>query len=150
MRRAAMLEICSLDTGTEHQHFQLGSDCTSSDAGSTWVDAELYHSGNTNFNVFTVGSSKRLKAVGVGLGGTIVEFDLEINSVTPPSSLVSSGGFNIIDVLTGSAVATNILPSLSAQAHSKNAIATFTIPATARGKLYTAVSVSNSIITVNF
>ena len=118
--------------------------------GVVYSGNEVHHDGNTNFNVFTVGSSKTLKAVGVGRASTIVEFDLEINSVTPPSSLVSSGGFNIIDALTGSAVATNILPSLSAQAHSKNAIATFTIPATARGKLYTAVSVSNSIITVNF
>ena len=115
---------------------------------STWKD--LYHSGNTNFNVFGVQAGRVLNSTGVGLSSTSVDFDLPVQGLTNPTSITTSGGFNIIDVITGVNVGSNVLPALAGVSHGKNATSRFTVAGAGGGRLYRAVAVSNSVITVNF
>lgn len=117
---------------------------------SVWdVWVEIFTSGNTNFNVFTVNASDSLKLVGIARTSTVVEFGLEYVGATYPASFTSSGGFNIIDVLTGVTVGSSVLPALSPAASGKNAIARFTVAGASAGKIYSAFAAVNSVITVN-
>lgn len=58
---------------------------------------ELYHSGNTNFNVFGAGNTTSTVEVGVGRNTTTVRFYLRLNGTSTPSSISVNGTFNLVD-----------------------------------------------------
>ena len=112
----------------------------------------LYHSGNTNFNVFTITSGKILTAGAKGITTVFIDVELPLNSVVSPTSITCSGGFNITHAATGDSIATSVLPVMVATSSPKILAARFTVTGAVVGDDYKILSAPGvtSIITVNF
>jgi len=112
---------------------------------------QMYHSGNTNFNVFAIGSGVVLSTNGVGTSTTLVDTDIPLNSYSNPVSITNVGtGYNIQDVATGTLVASSVLPSLAPPSHAKNAIFRFAVSGATSGKRYRIIAAGATTSTVNF
>jgi len=112
---------------------------------------QMYHSGNTNFNVFAIGSGVVLSNNGVGTSTTLVDTDIPLNSYSNPVSITNVGtGYNIQDVATGTLVASSVLPSLAPPSHAKNAIFRFAVSGATSGKRYRIIAAGATTSTVNF
>jgi hypothetical protein len=112
---------------------------------------EIFHSGNTNFDVFTVGNARNLKAHGVALNGITIRFDLPLNSKVLPANVSNVGSFKIVKNSTGATLATGLSATMASESTQKNLCADFIVPAGAvAGDSYRAVAESNSSITVTY
>ena len=100
-----------------------------------WV--ELYHSGNTNFNIFG-GDSGDWVADGYAENSTTIVFKLDWNGISTPTALsILSGNFNIKNKTTGANLVSNITSlTLNSKSSRKSAVVQYTTTGLTRGTHY--------------
>jgi hypothetical protein len=120
-------------------------------SSSTWGGwVETFHSGNTNFNVFTVDNADSLKMNSIAISGVAVDVELPISSLVKPSNLVTVGSFKIVDNITGATLNSGLQPSPGPTSSVKTAVARFSVTGATVGRNYRAIAESNSSITVTY
>jgi hypothetical protein len=135
--------------GNAVEAYARGGNGNTAGSFSDWV--EFYHSGNANFDVFTVNNARNLKAHGVALNGITIRFDLPLNSKVLPANVSNVGSFKIVKNSTGATLATGLSATMASESTHKNLCADFIVPSGAiAGDSYRAVAESNSSITVTY
>lgn len=84
--------------------------------GSGWK--RLYHSGNTNFNVFGGNADNDVIAIGFAASSSLAIFYLPLNGKVPPTSISVTGTFAIRSPSASTKIATGLTPTFSNSASS--------------------------------
>jgi hypothetical protein len=71
-----------------------------------------------------------LISVGVSVSSTLVRFPLPINSYTEPTSITVVGTFNVININTGTVIATGVTPTIISPSSNKIALVQVSVSAT--------------------
>jgi hypothetical protein len=116
-----------------------------------WSDwQEIYHSGNTNFNVFGGAGTGDVIANGVATSNTHARFYLPINSIATASGITASGTFNI-NRSDGTTLQTSVSPAFNNLSSNKMVVLIVGATGLTKGEpLDLRKSSSTSKITVNY
>lgn len=107
-------------------------------ATSEWD--ELYHSGNTNFDHLNLPAGRVLSHDAIAVTTDVVDCEVELDSVTAPTSITPTGTFSLYSTTSGATLAVNVTPSLAPTCHSKNGILRFAVTGATVGVRYRAVA----------
>jgi hypothetical protein len=121
-----------------------------SSAGGYGAWVQIFHSGNTNFNVFGGLAADDRIVNGFALSATSAVFNLPINSFTSPGSFTKISTFKVLNAAAAT-IATDVTLSFSASSTGKNLVLTAAVTGRTTGEpLVLLTETATSKITVNF
>jgi hypothetical protein len=121
-----------------------------SSAGGYGAWVQIFHSGNTNFNVFGGLAADDRIVNGFALSATSAVFNLPINSFTSPGSFTKVSTFKVLNAAAAT-IATDVTLSFSASSTGKNLVLTAAVTGRTTGEpLVLLTETATSKITVNF